>query len=260
MVVTPCGFKSCLRPKKPAPLVEVNADTLNALVEHLGVDGAREYMTDRRRYLTRLQKTLQAKYDQDKSNAQVKADLEATYREQREIAESVKALDRTLSAEGDVAPEHTIEPVALGTESGRSIDEADSKELLYNEDGSPNLGEIDEEIAAAAGIQAGVIQANVGAVRHAEEAHGAQIRRGGYPDAQTFILNTISGFNEIRSGTGDSILMIRNGGKKSPTVAIELINKEGVYRVKTAWFANKNYVSRKKLLATRSATPVITTK
>ena len=146
--------------------------------------------------------------------------------------------------------------MTLGTESERSIDEADSKELLYNEDGSPNLGEIDEETAAVAGIQAGVIQANVGAVRHAEEAHGAQIRRAGYPDAQTFILNTISGFNEIRSGTGNSILVIRNGGQKSPTVAIELINKEGVYRVKTAWFANKNYVSRKKLLATRSATPV----
>ena len=67
--------------KKPAPLLEVNTDTLNALVDRLGVEGARSYLKDRARYLTKQQKTIQQEYDRDKNNAQVKADLEATYRE-----------------------------------------------------------------------------------------------------------------------------------------------------------------------------------
>lgn len=238
--------------KKPAPLVEVNADTLNALVEHLGVDGAREYMTDRQRYLTRLQKALQAEYDQDKNNAQVKADLEATYREQREIAESVKALDRTLSAEGDVVPERTMEPVTLGTESGRSIDEADSKELLYNEDGSPNLGEIDEETAAAAGIQAGVIQANVGAVRHAEEGHGGEILGSGYPDVATFFFDVLSGYERVYRGSNDSLLLTKPLGGHHAVAAIELVNEDGVYRAKTGWTIRERKLNKKELLFARS--------
>ena len=37
------------RPARPAPLVEINADTLNALIDRLGAEGARKYLTDRSR-------------------------------------------------------------------------------------------------------------------------------------------------------------------------------------------------------------------
>ena len=244
--------------KKPAPLLEVNTDTLNALIDRLGVEGAHAYLKDRARYLTKQQKAIQQEYDKDKGNTQVKADLEATYREQREIADGLRALEGTLKAEGDITPEQVIEPVPLTTESGRSIDEADDSELLLTPDGSTELGRIDEDVAEAAGIAAGEIRANVGAVRHAEETHGAQILDAGYPDAQTFILNSLAEFNEIRKGSGDSLLLIRHGdGKEHPTVAVELINEDGVYRVKTAWIAREKYVEKKELLATRSASPAI---
>ena len=238
--------------KKPAPLVEVNTDTLNALVEHLGVDGAREYMTDRQRYLTRLQKALQAEYDQDKSNAQVKADLEATYREQREIAESVKALDRTRSAEAPSGVQGAIEPVTLGTESGRSIDEADSSELLMLPDGSTALGMIDEETAAAAGIQAGVIQANVGAVRHAEEGHGGEFLGSGYPDVATFFFDVLSDYERVYRGSNDSLLLTKPLGGHHAVAAIELVNEDGVYRAKTGWTIRERKLNKKELLFARS--------
>ena len=178
--------------KKPAPLLEVNTDTLNALVDRLGVEGARSYLKDRARYLTRQQKTIQQEYDRDKNNAQVRADLEATYREQREIADGLRALEGTLSAEADIAPEFSIEPVHLTPESGRSIDEADDSELLLTADGSTELGRIDEDVAKAAGIAVGEIQANVGAVRHAEEGHGREILGSKYPNVETFFLDILS--------------------------------------------------------------------
>ena len=152
--------------KKPAPLLEVNTDTLNALIDRLGVEGARSYLKDRARYLTKQQKAIQQEYDKDKNNAQVRADLEATYREQREITDGLRALEGTLKAEADIAPEVSIEPVSLTPESGQSIDEADDSELLLTADGSTELGRINEDVAEPEGIAAEEIRANVGAVRH----------------------------------------------------------------------------------------------
>lgn len=87
------------KPQRPAPLIEMNVDTMNALIDRLGVDGARRYMNERARYLKHLQKELQDTYDMDKNNARARADLEATYKEQREIRENLKALDRVRNAE-----------------------------------------------------------------------------------------------------------------------------------------------------------------
>ena len=85
--------------KAVPPLLEVNTDTLNALVARIGVEGARKYLAQRRRYLTGLQKGIQAEYEADKTNEEKRKDLEATYKELKEIAESVKALDATLKAQ-----------------------------------------------------------------------------------------------------------------------------------------------------------------
>ncbi|MBR1602881.1 MAG: hypothetical protein IJ667_05525, partial [Synergistaceae bacterium] len=79
-------YKTSLeRPKRPAPIVEINPDTEDALISRLGLEGAREYTKVRRDYLNKLQKRIQAEYDRDKSNEKVRGDLEATYLEQQEI-------------------------------------------------------------------------------------------------------------------------------------------------------------------------------
>ncbi|MDR2523238.1 MAG: hypothetical protein LBC93_06010, partial [Synergistaceae bacterium] len=85
--------------KRLPPLIEINADTLNVLINRLGLDGAREYLMERGRYLTALQKALQAEYNADKNNQQVKADLEQTYLEQKETAQGFEALDNAAALE-----------------------------------------------------------------------------------------------------------------------------------------------------------------
>ena len=78
--------------KTPPPLIEVlpNTDTLNVLIDRLGLDGTRQYLTDRKRYVNELQKGIQAEYDANKAaghgNEQVRKDLEQTFLEQKEIA------------------------------------------------------------------------------------------------------------------------------------------------------------------------------
>ena len=240
------------RLKKPAPLLEVNTDTLNALVDRLGVEGARSYLKDRARYLVGQQKAIQQEYDRDKNNAQVKADLEATYREQKEIADGLRALEGTLSAEADIAPEVSIEPMSLTPESGRSIDEADDSELLLTADGSTELGRIDEDVAKAAGIAAGEIRANVGAVRHAEEGHGGEILGSGYPDVETFFFDVLSAYERVYRGSNDSLLLTKPLGGHHAVAAIELVNEDGVYRTKTGWVIREKALNKKELLFARS--------
>jgi hypothetical protein len=82
--------------KSPLPLLAVNTDILNALVDRIGLEKTREYLTQRKRYLTNLRKGLQSEYDSDKTNEQKRKDLEETYTELREIDSSIKALDTTL--------------------------------------------------------------------------------------------------------------------------------------------------------------------
>lgn len=78
-----------------------------------------------------------------------------------------------------------IDPADVGTESGRDLETADPSELLVLPDGSARLGSIDADIAAQAGIPEGEIQANVGAIRHADRGHGTQIRNAGYDGARS---------------------------------------------------------------------------
>jgi hypothetical protein len=82
--------------KSPIPLLEVNTDTLNALIDRMGIENTREYLAQRKRYLLNLQKGLQTEYESDKNNDQKRQDLERTYTELKEIGDSTKALDAML--------------------------------------------------------------------------------------------------------------------------------------------------------------------
>ncbi|MBQ7263586.1 MAG: hypothetical protein IJR14_07675 [Synergistaceae bacterium] len=86
------------KPRPPAPLIDINVDTTNALLERLGADGAKRYIKERTRYVRALQRILRERYDADKSDVQAKDDLLATYREQEEIRKSLEALERLEDA------------------------------------------------------------------------------------------------------------------------------------------------------------------
>ena len=51
------------RPKRPAPIVEINSETEDVLINRLGLDGAREYVKTRRTYLNDMQKRVFAEYN-----------------------------------------------------------------------------------------------------------------------------------------------------------------------------------------------------
>ncbi|GHV28268.1 hypothetical protein FACS1894167_04840 [Synergistales bacterium] len=142
-------------------------------------------------------------------------------------------------------------------ESGRSVETADPSELLISEDGSPTFGIIDEETARQAGITPGEVRVNVGMIRHTEKEHGEQIRNAGYDNVESMFADVAANYNEIREGTNGSVLLVKSmEGTKSPSSAVELIPDEGIYRGKTVWMARNDYLENRKLLSTRSATPV----
>ena len=141
----------------------------------------------------------------------------------------------------------------LITETGRTIDEAEPGELIIGPDGSAFLGVIDEEAATVAGIEAGGICANVGAVRHTERGHINEITSSGYSGAAEFIYDVVHNYERIYDGTDGSILLTKYLGHHHAIAAIELSQDEaGVYRTKTAWTLREKKLSKKKLLYVRS--------
>ena len=141
-------------------------------------------------------------------------------------------------------------PDKLRTESGNTIDEAKSSELLVTPDGSTALSYIDADTAEAAGIQAGEIQANVGVLRHAEQRHGKQITDAGYENVQTFLLDTLNNWREIRQGTANSLWLVAPKHDGHGAVAALRLHqdKDGIYRVSTLLFARNKVIDKKELL------------
>ena len=135
-------------------------------------------------------------------------------------------------------------------ESGRSIEEAASHELLMTPEGAFDLGSISGEAAAVLGIPDSGIQANVGVLRHAEREHGSQIRNAGYENVQTFMLDVLSNWKNIYEGTGDSLwLVLPKKSKHGAVAAIRLaLNQEGVYRVNTLMYVRERSLKNRKLL------------
>ena len=141
-------------------------------------------------------------------------------------------------------------PDELRTETGSTIDEAHSSELLVTPNGSTALAYIDTDTASTAGIQEGEIQANVGILRHAEQRHGKQIKDAGYDNVQTFLLDTLNNWQEIRQGTGNSLWLVAPKYDGHGAVAALMLhqNKNGVYRVSTLLFARSKIIGKKGLL------------
>ena len=141
-------------------------------------------------------------------------------------------------------------PNDLRTETGNTIDEAHSSELLVTPDGSTALSYIDAETAQTAGIQEGEIQANVGILRHAEQRHGQQIMDAGYDNVQTFLLDTLNNWREIREGTGNSLWLVAPKYDGHGAVAALRLrqDKDGIYRVSTLLFARDRVIGKKELL------------
>ncbi|MDR1509418.1 MAG: hypothetical protein LBS53_07240, partial [Synergistaceae bacterium] len=150
-----------------------------------------------------------------------------------------------------------LDPSGLQTESGRSFSSAERSELVLRKDGSPVLGRITNDVAKNAGIAPGDIYVNAGAVQHAENEHGEQIKKAGYDNAQSMIADVLNDYSEIREGADNSVLLIKRApGTKSPLMAVELIQEDGNYHTKTAWLARNDYIDKRKLLSARSATLV----
>ncbi|MBQ7170066.1 MAG: peptidoglycan DD-metalloendopeptidase family protein [Synergistaceae bacterium] len=148
-------------------------------------------------------------------------------------------------------------PDSLRTESGNTIDEAKSSELLLTPEGSAALSYIDAHTAEAAGIQAGEIQANVGVLRHAENHHGKQIRQAGYKDTKTFLLDTLHNWKDIREGSNNSLWLVAPKDDGHGAVAAVRLHqdKNGIYRVSTLLFARNKVIDKKGLLFTGRPSP-----
>lgn len=85
-------------------------------------------------------------------------------------------------------------------------------------------------------------------IKHIEKTHGKELGYIGL-DAYSFVKLVVVSFNQIRKGSGDSLLLVIYNGKPK-VVAIELnfVLKKGFYEVKTATIINKNRLEKKELL------------
>ncbi|MBR1437868.1 MAG: hypothetical protein IJ587_04960 [Synergistaceae bacterium] len=143
-----------------------------------------------------------------------------------------------------------FDPNELRTEAGHSIENAAPSEMIVTPEGSQNLGYIPENIAE---FPAGAIRANAGAVLHAENRHGEQIRGMGYDNAKELLLDVVNNYSHIRRGNGKALLLSARGdANHSAMGVVELVDDNGVYRVKTLRVTRDRYLKNKELLFTRS--------
>ena len=92
-----------------------------------------------------------------------------------------------------------------------------------------------------------MIQANVGILRHAEQRHGEQIRNAGYPDVQTFMLDVLNNWTEIREGNDNFLWLVRPLQDHGGIAAIKLAgNNDGVYRVNTLMYVRERGLRNRK--------------
>lgn len=150
--------------------------------------------------------------------------------------------------------DYPIGSINVKTEKGHNLLEAGYDELIVNDEGSKNLGTIDEVIAHAANIQPGNIQANVGLLfNHLKEDHIVGILQSGYEDIISFLFDILKNYTHVYIGSGKSLLLSKSLGKHHGVAAVELLpNSDGNYRVKTLLTMRENKISKKKLLFQRS--------
>ena len=134
----------------------------------------------------------------------------------------------------------------LRPEVSSSWETADASELVVNDAGAV-LGEIDELTAKSACIPAGVINMNVGALRHICELHAGQIQRYALSEIAEFVSDVVSGYEQVYEGTDGSVLLVKAIGEHNAVVAVGYF-ESGIYRVKTAGIRRKRGFKNKKLL------------
>ena len=141
--------------------------------------------------------------------------------------------------------------MCLYLESKLCFDEADDSELILHPITGRNLGTIDTLTSQKASINEGGIQMNVGALRHIKKLHAQQIQKEELYDISLFVWNVIRDYEKIYEGSNDSILLSKDYDENNAVVAIGFIDKDGVYRVKTAGIRRKRGFKNKRLLFER---------
>lgn len=110
------------------------------------------------------------------------------------------------------------------------------------------VGRLKQPIAKEISRKAAYIYVDDYHLKHIENKHQHELSSVGL-DAFNFVKLVVGGFNQIRKGSGNSILLVIYNGKPK-VVAIELNYsiKKGFYEVKTATIMSKKSIERKDLL------------
>ncbi|MBQ3376637.1 MAG: hypothetical protein IJG62_00035, partial [Synergistaceae bacterium] len=152
-----------------------------------------------------------------------------------------------------------FDPADLRTESGASIESAAKSDKILTPDGSTTLGVIAKTMKSKDGTEfpAGNIQANAGAVQYAEIHHGDEMRKAGYSDAKTFLLDVLNNYEKVYKGKGEALILAAHGNAKTSVKSVVSLNKNnnGVYVVNDAGIVTNRYFDNKELLDTRGVTP-----
>ncbi len=122
------------------------------------------------------------------------------------------------------------------------------KKLKFNAEGYATIGRLSMTIAKAMRRKSASIRMHRNYLKHIEINHKVELSSIGF-DAETFVTLVVKNFNQIRVGSGNSLLLIIYNGKPKVT-AIELAYspKSTFYEVKTATIMSKERLKNKAVL------------
>lgn len=113
------------------------------------------------------------------------------------------------------------------------------------------VGKITASVAKAAGIKAGDIVLGSTALRHIEERHSTEIHTYRLTPL-TMVQYVADNFNQIRQGSGNSLLLIVLGYKGDTTltaaIQINYSTKEGFWEIATAQPRRLKAIAQKRIL------------
>lgn len=177
--------------------------------------------------------------------------------EQRPIDADAKYGEDIVRAEGLAPPTPRPRPAVAPTPS-RYVQRGD-RALVTLANGSPDLGDIGEDVAGAA-QQAGYQDFKPGKIKlergwddpqtgdglgeaHIEARHGEQVRQAGYSDAAALVADVAENFNRIGRGHSGRLILGKVNGKEKVAI-IELEPAAGDYTVRTAGVRNPGWMDR----------------
>jgi len=111
------------------------------------------------------------------------------------------------------------------------------------------VGRLRRNIAAAVHVAAADIYVSRNYLKHIEDTHGQELHGVGM-DALTFVKTVCNNFNQIRRGSGTSLLLVVYDEKLSKVAAIDLNYslKDKFWEIKTAEPRRRSAVSKSALL------------